>query len=103
MSSKAPKQKLAGHGIRLRIRVLGITGDAFGPGKAQLLEQVAKTGGLREAAIRLHMSYMKAWRLTNAMNENFRDRCSKNSGEAVAVAAPNSLNLDEKQWPRISK
>jgi hypothetical protein len=47
LSSKAPKQKLAGHGIRLRIRVLGITGDAFGPGKAQLLEQVAKTDGLR--------------------------------------------------------
>jgi len=33
---------------------------------------VEKTGSLREAAARLEMSYMKAWRLANAMNENFR-------------------------------
>ena len=73
MSNIKPNRKSADQGIRLRIRVLGVTGDAFGPGKAQLLEEVAKTGSLRKAATRLHMSYMKAWRLANAMNENFRE------------------------------
>ena len=59
MSNKPPKRKSADRGIRVRIRVLGIMGDAFGPGKAQLLEEIVKTGSLREAAIRLQMSYMK--------------------------------------------
>jgi len=58
--------------LRLRIRVVGISGDALGPGKAQLLEEVARTGSLRVAAVNLEMSYMKAWRLAKAMNENFR-------------------------------
>jgi molybdate transport system regulatory protein len=53
--------------------VVGVNGDAFGPGKAQLLEQIQQTGSLREAAVRLQMSYMKAWRLANRMNENFRE------------------------------
>lgn len=52
--------------------MVGVAGDALGPGKAQLLEEVAKTGSLREAAFRLEMSYMKAWRLAEAMNDNFR-------------------------------
>jgi molybdate transport system regulatory protein len=51
--------------------VLGVNGDAFGPGKAQLLEQIQQTGSLRESAARI--SYMKAWRLANTMNENFRE------------------------------
>lgn len=58
--------------MRLRIRVVGIAGDALGPGKAQLLEEVARTGSLRQAASCLEMSYMKAWRLAEAMNRNFR-------------------------------
>ena len=57
----------------MRIRVLGVNGDAFGPGKAQLLEQIQQTGSLRESAARLRISYMKAWRLANTMNENFRE------------------------------
>jgi molybdate transport system regulatory protein len=52
--------------------VAGLAGDALGPGKAQLLEEVTRTGSLREAASRLEMSYLKAWRPAEAMNENFR-------------------------------
>jgi molybdate transport system regulatory protein len=32
-----------------------------------------QTGSLRESAARLRISYMKAWRLANTMNENFRE------------------------------
>jgi molybdate transport system regulatory protein len=60
-------------GLHLRIRVMGKAGDALGPGKAQLLEAVARTGSLRQAAMEMEMSYMKAWRLANAMNTNFRE------------------------------
>lgn len=66
------RRNLTNCSLRLRIRVVGTAGDAFGPGKAQLLEEVAKTGSLRRAAAELGMSYMKAWRLANAMNANFR-------------------------------
>jgi molybdate transport system regulatory protein len=66
------KKKQTSRSLRLRIRIVGTAGDAFGPGKAQLLEKVAKTGSLRQAAAELDMSYMKAWRLANTMNANFR-------------------------------
>ena len=70
MTKNAPVSR-AGRKLQLRIRVVGIEGDALGPGKAQLLEQVQETGSLNKAAARLEMSYMKAWRLAEAMNENF--------------------------------
>jgi molybdate transport system regulatory protein len=68
----ATRRKSAQGGLHLRIRVVGTAGDALGPGKAQLLEAVARTGSLRQAAAELEMSYMKAWRLAKAMNANFR-------------------------------
>ncbi len=68
----ATQRKSNRGGLHLRIRVVGTAGDALGPGKAQLLEAVARTGSLRQAAAELEMSYMKAWRLANAMNVNFR-------------------------------
>ena len=67
MTKKAPVSK-TGRKLHLRIRLVlvGIAGDAFGPGKAHLLEQVQKTGTLSEAAALLEMSYMKAWCLAEA-------------------------------------
>jgi molybdate transport system regulatory protein len=44
----------------------------LGPGKADLLELVAETGSLRQAATRLGMSYMRAWSLVRVMNRSFR-------------------------------
>jgi hypothetical protein len=43
----------------LRTRVVGLPGDALGPGKPQLSEAIAKTGSLRYAAEELEMSYMR--------------------------------------------
>ena len=72
MKKEKTDRKRINCGLRLRLRIVGLSGDAFGPGKAQLLEEIEKTGSLREAAAALEMSYMKAWRLTNAMKANFR-------------------------------
>jgi molybdate transport system regulatory protein len=43
----------------------------LGPGKADLLEAVRRTGSLREAAAALGMSYMRAWELVRTMNRGF--------------------------------
>ena len=79
MSSRTRKRKATTRGLCLRLRVVGVAGDALGPGKAQLIEEVAGTGSLREAAFRLEVSYMKAWRLAEAMNDNFRSPLLKKS------------------------
>lgn len=45
---------------------------AMGPGKAELLEQIAKRGSIAEAAGQLEMSYMRAWKLIKTMERCFR-------------------------------
>ncbi len=44
---------------------------AIGPGKADILEAIQKTGSLAEAARLLGMSYQRVWVLVGAMNEDF--------------------------------
>ncbi len=55
-----------------RIRVLCGEQIALGPGKVDLLEVVAETGSIREAAERMGMSYMRAWTLIRTMNACFK-------------------------------
>ena len=56
---------------RLSIRVQFDNGSALGPGKVQLMEQVAETGSIRKAATRMGMSYRKAWLLLNDLKTAF--------------------------------
>jgi molybdate transport system regulatory protein len=58
--------------IKPRLRVLHGPEIAIGPGKMELLAQLAETGSLNEAARRLDMSYMRAWTLMSIMNKCFR-------------------------------
>lgn len=44
----------------------------MGPGKADLLEAIGRTGSIRAAAGELEMSYMRAWTLVRVMNAAFR-------------------------------
>ena len=44
---------------------------AIGPGKADLLEAIAKSGSISESARRLGMSYRRAWLLVDTMNRCF--------------------------------
>lgn len=41
----------------------------FGPGPVELLERIAETGSISEAAKAMKMSYKKAWELVNTLNE----------------------------------
>lgn len=55
-----------------KIRILIGAVVAIGPGKADLLEAVARTGSISAAARAMGMSYRRAWLLVEAMNAAFR-------------------------------
>ena len=56
--------------IRLRIKTAG--GDpAIGPGKADLLELIDRTGSISAAAREMGMSFRRAWALVQIMNSAF--------------------------------
>lgn len=59
--------------LKVRLRVTRGEDDAFGPGKAQLLESLLETGSLNRSASAMKMSYVKALALVRAMNEHFRE------------------------------
>ena len=44
---------------------------SFGPGKADLLERIGRTGSISEAAKAMNMSYMRAWTLVKSMDQGF--------------------------------
>jgi|SRR5579859_3605114 len=60
-----------------RFRITSGTKIAFGPGKADLLEQIAETGSIGAAAARMCMSYMRAWSLIQEMNKCFKQSVIK--------------------------
>ncbi len=56
---------------RTRFRVQVKHAVAIGPGKADVLQAVAETGSIAEAARRLGMSYQRVWSLVQALNGDF--------------------------------
>ena len=68
-----PKKKAAPkperHGPRLRILFSELT--ALGPGRAELMERIARTGSISAAAREMGMSYRRAWLLVEATNSAF--------------------------------
>ena len=59
--------------LKLRLRMACGVDDAFGPGKAQLLESLLETASLNRTASGMKMSYVKALALVRAMNSHFRE------------------------------
>ncbi|HEX5717743.1 MAG TPA: LysR family transcriptional regulator [Thermoanaerobaculia bacterium] len=59
--------------LRPRFRVLRGSDIALGPGKVDVLDAIEETGTLAGAAQHLGMSYMRAWKLVQAMNGCFRE------------------------------
>ena len=58
----------------LTLRVLGRSGAVIGPGKAELVERIARTGSISAAARDMGMSYRRAWQLVEALNATFKQR-----------------------------
>jgi molybdate transport system regulatory protein len=55
-----------------QLRILFGSAIAIGPGKADLLEAIARTGSIAAAGRALGMSYRRAWLLVETMNRAFR-------------------------------
>lgn len=60
---------------RLKLKIQLYCGDeiAMGPGKADLLDAIAREGSISAAARAMDMSYRRAWLLVDAMNRCWRD------------------------------
>ncbi len=58
--------------IKIRVPYAG-TVSAMGPGKADLLEAIARCGSISAAARDMGMSYKRAWDLVATMNRCFRE------------------------------
>ena len=57
--------------LLVRVKLQG--GGVFGPGKAELLEQIGQLGSISAAARAMRMSYRQAWKLIETMNGAFRE------------------------------
>jgi len=89
--SELVAKKSAGFILRPRLRVERGKEIALGPGKVELLEHIAKTGSITEAAERMQMSYMRAWTLIKTMEACFRQPLV----EPAEAAAHERRNVNE--------
>ena len=71
---------------------------AMGPGKAELLEAIAREGSISAAGRALGMSYRRAWLLVDAMNRCFREKLvattpggAKTGGARLTTAGEKTL------------
>lgn len=58
---------------KFRIRVVFGSHGMIGPGKADLLEQIMRTGSIAAGGRALGMSYKRAWQLVETMNAMFEE------------------------------
>ena len=57
---------------RFRIRLAFGPDEMMGPGKAELLERIQRTGSIAAAGREMGMSYKRAWQLVETLNVMFR-------------------------------
>lgn len=84
-------------GLSVRFRVDFGAGCAVGIGKIDLLEGIARSGSLSQAARGMRMSYRRAWLLLEDMNQSFEQPVARASvggrggGGVVLTAFGSSL------------
>lgn len=57
---------------KAKFRILLGAAIAIGPGKADLLEEIGRSGSISAAARAMNMSYRRAWLLVDTMNHCFK-------------------------------
>jgi len=103
----ARRRRISTYRLLARLRVVDDDDTIIlGPGKADLLEALARSGSIRDAAAELGMSYMRAWSLIRIMNARFREPLvdavrggSKRGGATLTPAGKAVLRL----YRRMSK
>jgi molybdate transport system regulatory protein len=81
---------------RLKLKLQLYCGDeiAMGPGKAALLQAIARTGSISAAGRELGMSYRRAWLLVDTMNRCFAaPLVEAHSGSGARVTAAGEAAL----------
>jgi len=77
---------------RARLRIVLAPEVAIGPGKADLLDGIAKTGSIAAAGRQLGMSYKRAWGLIEILNGYFPEplvaKSRGGSGHGGAALTP---------------
>ena len=58
--------------LKVKAQLLATDEIAFGPGKADLLDAIEKTGSISAAAREMGLSYRRAWLMVDTMNRMFR-------------------------------
>ena|SRR5690349_10308583 len=58
--------------LKLKVQLMRGEEIAMGPGKADLLDSIERTGSIAAAAREMDMSYRRAWLLVDVMNRCFR-------------------------------
>ncbi len=58
--------------IHARFWLAGEKGSYLGVGRIQLLENIAQSGSMNKAAKAMGMSYKKAWKLVDEMNQMYQ-------------------------------
>ncbi len=83
---------------RLKLKVQLYCGDeiAMGPGKAALLQAIARSGSISAAGRELGMSYRRAWLLVDTMNRCFVEPLvDAHSGSGAKVTAAGEAALSD--------
>jgi molybdate transport system regulatory protein len=70
--STAGKAERRDGSAKPQIRIMFRKAIAMGPGKADLLQAIERTGSISAAARSLGMSYRRAWLLVDTMNQCFK-------------------------------
>ncbi len=82
---------------QVRIRLLLGDEIAMGPGKADLLDAILRTGSISAAAKSMQMSYRRAWILVDTMNACFDsplvDSCRGGAGGGGATVTTLGLEI----------
>ena len=73
------RQKTRRSDLALIVRIKLGDGGTFGPGKAELLENIERLGSISAAARKMQMSYRQAWMLLDTLNEAFGARVVETS------------------------
>jgi molybdate transport system regulatory protein len=59
--------------LKLKLQLMHDGEIAMGPGKAELLDAIERTGSISAAARSMNMSYRRAWLLVDTMNRCFAE------------------------------
>ena len=75
LTSYGPEAKVAIAGpLKLNVQILRDGEPAIGPGKALVMDAVARTGSISAAGRQLGMSYRRIWLLVDDLNGSWAER-----------------------------